>query len=432
MTRHRRPPAPVERIVPGLERIRAALAEAGNPERTFQAIHVAGTNGKGSTSVVAASILGQLPGAKVGLYTSPHLLSPTERIRIDGHPIPGRELDRLIRRAGALSVETGPGTGEPLSWFEQMTYAAFCWFGKKKVPLAVLETGLGGRWDATTACRPVVTVVTTIGIDHVAWLGHTIKAIAAEKAGIFKPGVPVVLGRIGRAARAVLSARAQDTGSPVWELGRDFGHEPAGHRKIRIRLPGLSIPPIRLKLAGAFQDDNAAVGCAAAWWYAVIAGISPDRFSTAAVKGLSAVSWPGRLSPLPGKGNGGAWVDGAHNPDGARMLANEIASGEAFAGKRPVVALWSMLSDKDIAGFIRQMSPAVDHWVAYPLRHDRAAPLTTLTGACRRVRASFESAVDFGEAWQLARARAGSEGVVIVCGSLVAVADAYSERVGHL
>jgi dihydrofolate synthase/folylpolyglutamate synthase len=432
MSRHRRDPAPVERIVPGLDRIRAALALTGNPERAFRAIHVAGTNGKGSASVVAASILGRLLGGGVGLYTSPHLLSPSERIRIGGEPIPVPELESLSSRAAALSASVESGTGAPLSWFETMTWAAFSWFGQNGVRLAVLETGLGGRWDATNVCLPSVCAVTSIGIDHVDWLGSTLRAIAAEKAGILKPGVPVVLGRLGAVPRSVIRSKARELGAPVWELGRDFYWEAGRAGTVRFMLPGVEIGGVRLKLKGTFQNDNAAVGCAAAWRHASGEGIPTGVFSTAAREGLSSARWPGRLSALPGRGNRGAWADGAHNPAAARTLALEIVRGEAFGGRKPVVAIWSMLADKNIAGFVRALSPAIDRWVAYPLRHERAASVEMLAAASKKAGVDLSVAPDFGSAWRCARAAAGPGGAVIVCGSLVAVADAYSERVGHI
>ncbi len=432
MTRHRRDPAPVERIVPGLQRIRAALAISGSPERSFTAIHVAGTNGKGSTSVFASSILGQLSLGRIGLYTSPHLLSPTERIRVDLEPIPESKLESLISRSEAVSAAVETGEGAPLSWFEKMTWAAFSWFESRKTAVAVLETGLGGRWDATNVCRPAVCAITTIGIDHVEWLGGTIRAIASEKAGIVKPGVPVVLGRLGKIARAVVRARANELGAPLWEIGRDFGWEEQKAGKVCFQLPGLSVPGVRLGLRGTFQNDNAAVGCAAAWRFALDRGLEPPEFAIAAGKGLVQASWPGRLSLLPGRGNRGGWVDGAHNPASAHALAAEIGSSDAFGGKKPVVAVWSMLADKNIGGFIRELSPAIDRWVAYPLRHERAASASLLARTGKRMGISLEMAGDFGEAWRMARGFAGPGGAVIVCGSLIAVADAYSERVGHI
>jgi dihydrofolate synthase/folylpolyglutamate synthase len=424
MTRHRRDPAPLERIRPGLERIQAALSAAGNPEAGYPAIHVAGTNGKGSTSVFAASVCGSLPALRVGLYTSPHLLSPTERIRVDGEPIPAAALDALVERAAAPV--------DPTTWFERMTFAAFCWFRERKVDLAVLETGLGGRWDATNVCRPAVCAVTTIGIDHVEWLGPTIRGIAAEKAGILKPGVPVVLGRLGRAAGKVVRDRAREMGAPVWQLDRDFGVEPCGAGRFRLRLPGATVERFAPGLAGAHQLDNAAVGCAAAWRYAADRGIPADVFLPAARAGIAAARWPGRLSPLPGRGNRGAWADGAHNPAAARVLARELADPGLLGGRRPVVALWSMLADKHIGGFVRTLAPSIDRWVAYPLRHERAASVDRLAAACTRAGLEVEKAADFAAGWKVARAIAGEGGAVIVCGSLVAVADAYSERVGHI
>ena len=189
-----------ETVRKGLSRMRAALARSGHPESAFRVLHVAGTNGKGSTTCFLEAILREISGVRVGLYTSPHLLAPGDRIRSDGRKIPSRDLRECFRAAARLGRQ-----GDPLTYVEAMTWVACEWFRRMGVPLAVMETGLGGRWDATTACRPLVSVITTVGVDHREWLGNTLGEIAREKAGILKEGVPVVLGRIRRSARATRS-----------------------------------------------------------------------------------------------------------------------------------------------------------------------------------------------------------------------------------
>ncbi|HSL92107.1 MAG TPA: Mur ligase family protein, partial [Candidatus Limnocylindrales bacterium] len=193
-------PGRTEAIQPGLERILAAFEMSGHPERDFRILHIAGTNGKGSTACFLEAILRRLPAGPIGLYTSPHLLFPEERIRIDGEKIPPESLRRSLRKAAGISVSLKDASGGPLSYFEEMTWAACDWFRRGQARLVVMETGLGGRWDATNACVPDVSVLTTVGIDHREWLGRTIREIAAEKAGIFRPGVPIVLGRLSAAA----------------------------------------------------------------------------------------------------------------------------------------------------------------------------------------------------------------------------------------
>ncbi len=405
---------------------------SGHPERSFRTVHVAGTNGKGSTACFAEAILRRLLPGPVGLYTSPHLVSPVERIRVSGARIPETALRRGLKMASGLSRSVSDATGEPMSWFEEMTWAACDWFRRKGVRLAVMETGLGGRWDATTACAAEVAVITTVGIDHTEWLGRSVRQIASEKAGILLPGIPAVLGRMKPPARRVVARAAADAGCPVWEWGRDFSWEDAGRGRIDIRLPGVSVGGVRIGMAGAFQRDNAAVACAAAWRSASGRGTGAVAFAAAARAGLADARWPGRLSRLSGSGNARVWVDGAHNPDAAIALSRELAAMKGAGRATKVVALWSMLGDKDAPGFLRAMAGAVDLWVAYELEHERAAPLARLLAACRRSGAPVRPADGFAGAWKTARAEAGKDGIVIVCGSLVAVGDAYRIRVGEI
>ncbi len=426
------PGGAAERIRPGLERILLALELSGHPESFFRTVHVAGTNGKGSTACFAEAILRRVLPGPVGLYTSPHLVSPVERIRVSGAGIPEAALRRALARAAALSRSVADATGEPMSWFEEMTWAACAWFRSRGVPLVVMETGLGGRWDATTACPAEVAVVTNVGIDHTEWLGRSIREIASEKAGIFRPGVPAVIGRLKPAARRVAVRAASDAGCPVWEWGRDFSWSDAGRGRVDIRLPGLSVPGIRIGMAGAFQRDNATVACAAAWRSASGRGVGAGEFAAAAREGLADARWPGRLSRLPGPGNARVWVDGAHNPDAAIALSRELAAMKASGRANRIVALWSMLGDKDLPGFLRALAGAVDAWVAYELNHERAAPLARLLAACGRAGVPVRPAEGFAAAWKAARAEAGRRGIVIVCGSLMAAGDAYRTRVGEV
>jgi dihydrofolate synthase / folylpolyglutamate synthase len=424
-------PGRAEVIRPGLDRIRTAFSLSGHPERSFGALQVAGTNGKGSTAFFLEAILRRTTPGPVGLFTSPHLVSPEERIRISGRKVSPEELGRLLHLASRISRSVGERLGEPLSFFEEMTWAACILFRREKVRVAVMEAGLGGRWDATTACPADVSVITTVGIDHREWLGRTLDRIAFEKAGIIRPGVPIVVGSLRPSARKVVLAKARQEGAPVWELGRDFAWNPAEGERIDIGLPGLLLRGIRIGMLGSFQRDNAAIACAAAWRWLMGKGFGDESFTAAAREGLASAVFPGRFSPLPGRGNGGAWTDGAHNPDAARVLAREIR--DLAAGRRGtrVVALWSMLRDKDIRGFLRELSPAVDGWVVYPLTHERAAPPDALYSALRRAGLRWKAVRDFPEGWHEARRWAGRGGVVLICGSLAAVGDAFRHRAGE-
>ena len=420
-------PSGPEIVRPGLSRIVFAFSRSGRPEKAFRTLHVAGTNGKGSTARFAYDVLRRLPLGPVGLYTSPHLVAPEERVRIDERMISPRALRDGFRVAERLSP-----AGNPLTWFEKMTWCATDWFRRKGVRFAVMETGLGGRWDATTACRPAVSVITTVGYDHREWLGKTLGSIAAEKAGILRRGVPLVTGRLRPAARAVVLRRARRLGCGTWELGRTFDWSARRDGTIAVALPGLDLDRLRVGRIGGFQRDNAAVALAASWLLASAGGIGPAAFAAAAAKALPVSRWPGRLCPLPLRKNAGAWVDGGHNPEAAAAVAREIPGVPPWGVGRRLVALWSMLSDKDASGYLRHLGRHFDGIVAYSLSHPRGAGGEALAEACAKRGIACRLAGDFPEGWRIARRWAGKGGVVLVCGSLAAAGDAYRHRVGFV
>jgi dihydrofolate synthase/folylpolyglutamate synthase len=420
-------PSGPENVRPGLSRIVSAFSRSGHPEKAFRTLHVAGTNGKGATACFAHDVLRGLPLGSIGLYTSPHLVAPEERVRIDGRKISPRALRDGFRIAEGLSPSL-----DPLTWFEKMTWTASDWFRRRGVRLAVMETGLGGRWDATSACRPAVSVITTIGYDHREWLGNTLGSIAAEKAGILRRGVPLVTGRLRPAARAVVLRRSRRLGCRAWELGRTFDWKERRDGTIAVELPGLTLDRLRVGMIGRFQRDNAAVALAASWILASGEGIGSAAFTAAATKAVPSSRWPGRWCPLPLAKNLGAWVDGGHNPEAASALAREISENPPWVLGKPVVALWSMLSDKDISGYLSHLGRYFDGIVTYPLSHPRGAARETLAAACAKQGIAFRLAGDFPEGWRSARRWAGKGGVVFVCGSLAAAGDAYRHRVGFV
>ncbi len=420
-------PSGPENVRPGLSRIVSAFSRSGHPEKSFRTLHVAGTNGKGSTASFAYDVLRLLPLGPIGLYTSPHLVAPEERVRIDGKMISPRALRDGFRVAQSLSPP-----GDPLTWFEKMTWAASDWFRRKDVRIAVMETGLGGRWDATSACRPAVSVITTVGYDHREWLGKTLESIAAEKAGILRRGVPLVTGRLRPGARAVVLRHARKLGCVPWELGRTFDWRERPDGTIVVELPGIDLDRLRVRRIGRFQRDNAAVALAASWLLASAEGIGPDDFAAAAGKALPASLWPGRWCPLPLRANAGTWVDGGHNPEAASTLAREISGSPPWGEGRRVVALWSMLSDKNPSGYLRHLGRHFDGIVTYPLSHPRAAGRESLADACAKEGIACRLAGNFPDGWRIARRWTGKGGVVLVCGSLAAAGDAYRHRVGFV
>jgi len=420
-------PSGPENFRPGLSRIVSAFSRSGRPEKAFRTLHVAGTNGKGSTASFAYDVLRLLPLGPIGLYTSPHLVAPEERVRIDGKMISTRALRDGFRVAGRLSP-----AGDPLTWFEKMTWSASDWFRRKGVRIVVMEAGLGGRWDATSACRPAVSVITTVGYDHREWLGKTLGSIAAEKAGILRRGVPLVTGRLRPAARAVVLRRARRLGCDALELGRTFDWRERRDGTIALSLPGLDLDRLRVGRIGGFQRDNAAVALAASWLLASGEGIGPAAFAAAATKALPVSRWPGRWCPLPLQKNAGAWVDGGHNPEAASALAREISGIPPWGKGKRLVALWSMLSDKDAPGYLRDLGRHLHGIVTYPLPHPRGAGREALTDACAKQGIPCRLAGDFPAGWRIARRWAGKEGIVLVCGSLAAAGDAYRHRVGFV
>lgn len=420
-------PSGPEIVRPGLSRIVSAFSRSGHPEKAFRTLHVAGTNGKGSTAAFAYDILRRLPLGPIGLYTSPHLVSPEERVRVDGKMIPLRALRDGFRVAEGLS-----SAGDPLTWFEKMTWSACDWFRSKGVRIAVMETGLGGRWDATSACRPAVSVITTVGYDHREWLGKTLGSIAAEKAGILRKGIPLVTGRLRPTARAVVQRRARRLMCDTWELGRTFDWKQGRNGTISVALPGLDLERLRVERTGGFQRDNAAMALAASWLVAAGEGIGPDAFAAAATTALPGSRWPGRLCPLPLRKNAGTWVDGGHNPEAAAALAREISASPPWGDGKRLIALWSMLSDKDATGYLRSLRQHFDGIVTYPLPHPRGAGREALAEACAKLGIAFRLAGNFPDGWRIARRLAGKSGIVLVCGSLAAAGDAYRHRVGFV
>jgi dihydrofolate synthase/folylpolyglutamate synthase len=403
---------------PGLERIEALLDALGHPEAGLSVIHVGGTNGKGSVAAVAEAIL-RAAGLRTGLYTSPHLLDARERVRIAGVPIAP---DAFGRHADALlpALDAGRAT-----FFEAMTALGLAAFRAAAVDVAVLEVGLGGRWDATNVGDPLVRVLTRIDYDHQEYLGHRLADIAAEKVAIVRPrpGGVALSDAQADEAMAVIEAHCRAVGVPLLVAGRDFGAErvhstPAGHR-LHLRGPGWALADVDLALAGAHQPGNAALSVSAVREWARAAG---RPVSDAAIRrGCATVSWPGRFQVLPGRGGRPTVVlDGAHNPGGAAALAASLRLH--FPGARLTLVL-GISADKDRAGILKALVPLAAHVVLTAAAHPRAAPPAELAAALPPLEARVSQAPDAGTALRLALDEPGAE-VVCLAGSLFLVADA--------
>jgi dihydrofolate synthase/folylpolyglutamate synthase len=377
----------------GLERVQRALAALGHPERAYPILQIAGTNGKGSTCAMAAAAL-RAAGHRTGLYVSPHLVRFNERIQVDGVPIDDPSLARAadeIRRSCPWHDAGGPE--DRLTYFEFATLLAFVHFARARVEVAVVEVGLGGRLDATSAATPRVAAVARIGLDHTQLLGDTIDAIAREKAGIFKEGVPAVV----------------------------HAHQPPGalealrDEAARRGAPFTVAPPAwagAIGLLGEHQRGNAALAAAALRLLDASGVIVPEAAVSA---GIAGARWPGRLETV-----GGILLDGAHNPDGAGALA--AALGSLHPG-RPVELVFGVLADKEHQGMIAALAPAVRrfHLVA-PSSPRARPPAEYLDQVAAHRPADLHGSVE--EALACARRAASDGALVCVAGSLYLVGEA--------
>jgi dihydrofolate synthase/folylpolyglutamate synthase len=303
----------------GIDRMSAFAALLGNPHRAVPVLHIAGTNGKGSVAAMLAAIL-RAAGKRAGLYTSPHLVRLGERVQVDGVPLGEGEIIAYVSELEPLAAEVERATpGEPPSFFEFMTAMAFLQFARRGCDAAVIEVGLGGRLDATNIVTPEVAVITSIGLDHCELLGDTLEKIAAEKAGIIKPGVPVVMGRLPAEAEAVVRAIARERGAPLVSVREVFGDDVAAY-------PSAA-------LEGDYQRFNAATATLAARAVASRFKLSEAHIA----EGLAKVSWSGRWQRARLADGRLLILDASHNPEGAEVLDGLLARLVAETGRAPVV-----------------------------------------------------------------------------------------------
>lgn len=395
----------------GLAGTRAILSRLDHPERRSRAIHIGGTNGKGSTAAIAASML-TAADYRVGLYTSPHLIDFRERIRVNGEMIPERRVGELVARIKALA-----GTDSSLTFFEFTTALAFQYFAEAEVDVAVLEVGMGGRFDATNVVEPIATAITTISLDHEDYLGNTIERIAYEKAGIIKPGIPVVLGRLDQQAGRVIRQVAAAQGAPQYQLGVEFdvrgetsSFDYAGIGKTH---DGLSC-----RLLGRHQLDNAA--CAIALME--LAERSGLRVHHEAMKsGLAATQWEGRLETVDR--NPTVVLDGAHNPAAAGVLAAFLADFRVSHPGSRVALILGMMRDKAHRAFVQTLLSSIDELILTQAAIPRAASVLELRESLAELMPSMHMAATPGEALSLARRLLTPADLICVAGSLMLVGD---------
>jgi dihydrofolate synthase/folylpolyglutamate synthase len=411
---------------PGLASIARLLALVGDPQANVPCVHVGGTNGKGSTAAMLASIV-RASGRRTGLYTSPHLLSFTERIQVDGEPIGEAEIVALTEElSGLCAAHFAPETAPPRSdllphptFFELTTAMAFLHFRRRAVDAAVVEVGLGGRLDATNVIEPRIAVITNVALDHEEYLGHTVAEIAAEKAGIVKSGVPVVTGARGEALETIRRT-ADAVGAPVVSVPDSYRwrvrESSISGQVFDLEGPRGCYAALRIPLLGRHQVENAAVAVAAA-------EAARDREllleETAIRRGLTIAEWPGRLQVIEGRPR--IVLDGAHNPAGAQVLASFLAEHRAELGR--LVLVFGVLKDKNWRTMLDSLTPLADEIILTHAPGERGAdPDDLRSGVPVGVRTSV--APDLTDALDLARSTAGARDTVLVAGSLYLVAAA--------
>jgi len=402
-----------------LQNIRVLAESLGHPERRYPSVHIAGTNGKGSTAAFLEAVL-RRAGRCTGLYTSPHLERINERIRVSGREISDRDFARVftgLQQEIERLLAAGRLRAHP-TFFECVTAMAFLYFAECGVEAAVFETGLGGRLDATNVLLPVLSVITRVDFDHENFLGHSLPEIAREKAGIIKPGVPLVLGPQRPEAREVFLVRARELAAPVCEPGESLRIDSetlVDGRVVAMVRGAQDARPLRLapSLPGRFQLENALSAAAAARLLRARGVASTD---TDLEEGLADAVWPGRLERVQVRPE--VYLDGAHNPAAARELARFL--DQQFAG-RAVHLVFGALRDKavdEIAGILFPHAAEVIFTEPDTSRAVSAAQLAEIAGHHAR---RFEVVPRAAEALERALARAGEEDAVFVTGSLYLV-----------
>lgn len=402
----------------GLEAEAALLGRLGNPEQGFKIIHVAGTNGKGSVCAMLDSIL-RSAGFKTGLYTSPHLIRVNERIKVNGECIPDEELAALIELVEKYAEDYTAGpNGREITFFEFLTALAFEYFRRQKVDVLVLETGMGGRLDATNIVMPQVSVITSISLEHTKYLGPDIPSIAAEKGGIIKPGAPVVVGHLPDEALRVIEKLAQAKNARVIRADQAITVmrqkqtiEIEKGQKISIESSANSYGTVLLPLLGAHQLMNAAIAIAALEEFYRINAL--ELPAEVVKKGFHSVSWPGRFQvvsrgPI-------TIIDGAHNPEAAAML--NAALKELFGG-RPICLILGMCSDKDAAGFVKNLTVPVSHCWVVGFANERRLPPEELARHVKNKGWPFSVATVPQALEEASRLALENDGIVCAVGSL--------------
>ncbi|MDR3629897.1 MAG: bifunctional folylpolyglutamate synthase/dihydrofolate synthase [Desulfocapsaceae bacterium] len=420
----------------GLGAMRAFLARVRRPEKDLKFVHVAGTNGKGSVSMTLQTILTRA-GYRVGLYTSPHLSSVRERLRAGEAFIDKEKFAEIATRIKDVLGD------DKITYFEFTTALAFLWFAELELDLVILETGLGGRLDATNVVVPLVSVITNVSMDHEAYLGNDLESIAYEKAGIVKAGVPVVCGTEEEQTTEVVRARCRDLGAPLYQYGEAFTAAKSAVDSswqwlgLAGPLAGLIRPELRCAMRGSYQIRNASLALAV---LAVLAergfGVSPEDIRA----GLLQVRWPGRLEHIVlnrtredgGERRGAVHylLDGAHNPAGVSSLVTTLSEEYTY---RHLIVIWGAMADKDLMQTIPLIGAMADRIIfTRPAGERSAEPEQLLACLPEALQPRAVLVRDVIQALAAAEAQAGPGDIIVVAGSLYLIGAVRSFLVGEL
>ena len=421
-TDYEKEPMPHDPAFYDLRRVEELLFRLGNPHLGAKTVHIAGTNGKGSIAAMIASVL-SASGYATGLYTSPHLHIWRERLRVNGELISEEEFVALIERLKPeVEAVNREATYGELTTFELLTALAFAYFKLKGAEFQVLEVGMGGKFDATNVIIPEVCIITSISFDHTDVLGNSLAEIAAEKAGIIKPGSTVVMSPQPDEVCRVIEETCINCGAELVKVGSDVAWRRLGFDANRqlLQVEGkLGSYELSIPLLGDHQLVNAATAVAA---LEVLAGKGFNISLSSIIDGLAQVRWPGRLQIL--SRHPLLIVDGAHNPDGARKLKQSLEQNFDF--DRAILVIGAS-SDKDIVGVVSELAPLFDKVIITCSRHPRAMATPPIVAEFRRCGVEAQAVEAVSEALSLALALAGDSDLICVAGSLFVVGEAIEE-----
>jgi dihydrofolate synthase/folylpolyglutamate synthase len=397
----------------GLTQVKKILEAIGSPDTSIPSIHIGGTNGKGSTAAMMASIL-QKEGYRVGLYTSPHLIRFTERIKVNGKEI---EEEDVVRLTGWMRERIeAAGMTPPFTFFDFTTAMALLYFSQRVVDLTILEVGLGGRLDSTNVVDPLLSIVTNVEKDHEDVLGKTILKIAGEKGGIIKKGRPFITAATQPRVLRLFSEICSEKGAPYFRVGKDFHSTRVGERDFHYEGLHRKLWGVKLNLSGPHQVTNATTALGA---MEVLEESGYTVSTQAMMEGLRAVEWPGRLESVSSSPR--VILDGAHNPAGAVVLRESLEREFRF---RHLILLIGILKEKDIKGILHTLAPLADHIILSQPRVERAASVASLREALGQNGTKAEIVEDLHEAITRGISLTGEEDLLCITGSLYTVGEA--------